>query len=119
MISAHQLGEARVRAFAHIDWYMLLSALAISLLGLVTMRSFIPEAAFFEHQLVWIGVSLIGFLFASMVDYSFLRRTPIVVGLVRMHLVEAAEHENRVLPMLHIAWVASIAFFALHGFRFF
>jgi hypothetical protein len=36
-----------------------------------------------------------------------------------MHLVEAAEHENRVLPMLHIAWVASIAFFALHGFRFF
>ncbi len=81
MSAAIQRAEARVRAFAHIDWYMLLSALAISLLGLVTMRSFIPEAAFFEHQLVWIGVSLIGFLIASLIDYSFLRRTPIVVGL--------------------------------------
>lgn len=81
MMSALKRAETRARAFAHIDWYMLVSALAISLLGLVTMRSFIPEAAFFEHQLVWIGVSLIGFLVASMIDYSFLRRTPIVVGL--------------------------------------
>jgi hypothetical protein len=42
-----------------------------------------------------------------------------IAGLIRMHLQEAAEHENRVLPMLHVVWVASIAFFALHGFRFF
>lgn len=70
-----------MRSFAHIDWYMLLSALAISLLGLVTMRSFTPTVAFFEHQSIWIGISLIGFLIASMIDYSFLRRTPIVVGL--------------------------------------
>ncbi len=81
MMAALQRAEARMRTFAHIDWYMLFSALAISLLGLVTMRSFIPKAAFFEHQLIWICVSLIAFLIASMIDYSFLRRTPIVVGL--------------------------------------
>ncbi len=81
MVSALKKAEARVRSFAHIDWYMLLSALAISLLGLVTMRSFTPTVAFFEHQSIWIGISLIGFLIASMIDYSFLRRTPIVVGL--------------------------------------
>jgi rod shape determining protein RodA len=81
MTSALKKAEARVRSFAHIDWYMLLSALAISLLGLVTMRSFTPTVAFFEHQSIWIGISLIGFLIASMIDYSFLRRTPIVVGL--------------------------------------
>lgn len=80
-MAALQRAEARMRTFAHIDWYMLFSALAISLLGLVTMRSFIPKAAFFEHQLIWICVSLIAFLIASMIDYSFLRRTPIVVGL--------------------------------------
>lgn len=81
MTSALKKAEARVRSFAHIDWYMPLSALAISLLGLVTMRSFTPTVAFFEHQSIWIGISLIGFLIASMIDYSFLRRTPIVVGL--------------------------------------
>lgn len=42
-----------------------------------------------------------------------------IAGMMRMYLQEAAEHENRVLPMLHVVWVASIAFFALHGFRFF
>ncbi len=85
-----QLSGGRVRSFAHIDWYMLLAALAISLLGLVTMRSFIPEQAFFDRQLVWIGVSLTGFLIASMVDYSFLRRTPVVVGLFAIIAISLA-----------------------------
>lgn len=81
MAAASRKQEARGASFAHIDLYMLLSALAISLLGLVTMRSFTPTVAFFEHQSIWIGISLIGFLIASMIDYSFLKRTPIVVGL--------------------------------------
>lgn len=42
-----------------------------------------------------------------------------IAGGIRDYLIEAAEHENRVLPMLHIAWIASIAFFAIHGFRIF
>lgn len=81
MASAKRLVGAHARSFGHIDWYILAAALAISFLGLVTMRSFVPEHAFFERQSVWIGVSVIGFLIASLIDYSFLRRTPIVVGL--------------------------------------
>jgi rod shape determining protein RodA len=81
MISTKKVAESRVRTFGHIDWYILAAALAISLLGLVTMRSFVPEQAFFERQSVWIGVSVIGFLIASLIDYSFLRRTAIVVAL--------------------------------------
>lgn len=81
MRTGRQIAEAKVRSFAHIDWFILLSALAISFLGLVTMRSFVADHAFFERQLVWIGISVIGFLIASLIDYSFLRRTPIVVGL--------------------------------------
>lgn len=81
MISTLQRAEVRARAFAHIDWYILAAAVAISLLGLVTMRSFVADHAFFERQLVWIAISVIAFLLASLIDYSFLRRTPIVVGL--------------------------------------
>ncbi len=70
-----------VRAFAHIDWFLLASALAISLLGLVTMHSFPGENAFFERQIVWIGLALSVFFVASMPEYRFLRRTPVVVAL--------------------------------------
>lgn len=81
MMSALSVVGARSRALAHIDWFLLVSALAISLLGLATMRSFQEGPAFFDRQIVWIVISLCGFFLASMVDYSFLRRTPIVVML--------------------------------------
>ena len=73
--------EARVRAFAHIDWFLLTSALAISFLGLATMRSFSSENAYFDKQIVWIGLALIVFFIASVPEYGFLRRTPVVAGL--------------------------------------
>ena len=49
-MSALKRAESSIRAFAHIDWFLLLSALSISLLGLVTMRSFSAENAYFERQ---------------------------------------------------------------------
>ena len=73
--------EDRFRTFAHIDWFLLLSAFAISLLGLVTMRSFSEENAYFERQSVWIGLSLCVFLITCLPEYRFLRRTPIVIGM--------------------------------------
>ena len=71
----------RGRLFAHIDWVLLIAAFSISLLGLATMRSFSVENSFFDKQIVWIGVALMVFLFASLPDYSFLRRTPVIVSL--------------------------------------
>jgi len=73
------LGERGL--FAHIDWYLFLSALAIAILGLVTMRSFSAENAFFERQMIWIILASVAFFIMSLPEYGFLRRTPVVVGL--------------------------------------
>ena len=72
---------APARHLKHIDWYLFTAALAISLLGLVTMRSFSTENAFFSRQIIWIILAACTFFAASIPEYSFLRRTPIVVGL--------------------------------------
>jgi rod shape determining protein RodA len=80
MIQALQKAGA-FRLFRHIDWFVLLAAIAVSLLGLATMRSFSVENAFFERQLIWICLSIGVFFIASMPHYQFLRRTPVVVGL--------------------------------------
>jgi rod shape determining protein RodA len=61
--------------FAHIDWPLFISAIAISLAGLVTMNSFVSENSFFERQILWIVLSIIVFLIASHFDYRFLRRS--------------------------------------------
>ena len=68
-------------SFAHVDWILFTAALAISLLGLVTMRSFLAENAFFDKQVVWIGISVAVFFIACIPEYRFLRRTPVVVAL--------------------------------------
>jgi rod shape determining protein RodA len=82
MISAlERAATERVRAFAHIDWFLFAGALAISLLGLVTMRSFSSENAFFDKQIVWICLALIVFFVACLPDYTFLRRTPVIMTL--------------------------------------
>ncbi len=69
------------QAFGHIDWALFAAALSISLLGLVTMHSFSAEEAYFDRQIVWIGVSIGVFFIASLPEYTFLRRTPVIVTL--------------------------------------
>ncbi len=81
MIAAFRKAERHFSAFAHIDWYILAAAVAIALLGLVTMRSFSAENAFFERQIVWIAAAAAVFFIASFPEYSFLRRTPVIVAL--------------------------------------
>src|SRR3989344_7300148 len=67
--------------FAHIDWYLFFAALTITLLGLVTMRSFPGEDAFFEKQVIWIVLAVVVFFAASIPEYHFLRRTQVIVAL--------------------------------------
>lgn len=70
------------RLFAHIDWYLFFAALAISILGLLTMRPLAPDGdAYFDRQMIWIALSVGVFLLASIPEYTFLRRGPIVVSL--------------------------------------
>ena len=81
MIAEFRKAERHFSAFAHIDWYIFAAALAIALLGLVTMRSFSAENAFFEKQIIWIALAAVVFFIASIPEYGFLRRTPVIVGL--------------------------------------
>ncbi len=69
------------RHFAHIDFAVLFAAVGLSLLGLFTMRSFSADNAFFEKQVIWIALSVAAFFVASLFEYGFLRRTPVIVGL--------------------------------------
>jgi rod shape determining protein RodA len=60
---------------------MLGSAVLLVCFGLVTMNSFVESNYFFEKQLVWLGVSLCVFFGASFVDWSFLKRTQVLITL--------------------------------------
>ncbi|MEK7121057.1 MAG: rod shape-determining protein RodA [Patescibacteria group bacterium] len=64
----------------HIDWLLFFAILPILVFGLVTMSSFSAEDYFFEKQLIWIAVSLLIFFGFSFVDFRFMKRTEILVG---------------------------------------
>ncbi len=64
-----------------IDWILFLATLPLLGAGLVTMNSFTGDANFFSRQVIWIAVSLIIFFSLSFVDFRFLRKTWVSVGL--------------------------------------
>lgn len=68
-------------AKTHIDWLLFMSAFVLVCFGLVTMNSFSGENQFYEKQLIWFLVSIVVFFLASFVDWSFLKRTEILMSL--------------------------------------
>jgi rod shape determining protein RodA len=64
-----------------IDWILFFSILPLLGAGLVTMNSFTVDNYFFEKQIVWIGVSLIIFFLLSFVDFRFLKKTSVLIGM--------------------------------------
>lgn len=62
-----------------IDWWLILSALALGTAGLVTMDSFIAPSRFFSRQIVWLTLALVTVFGLSFVDFRFLRRSGVVV----------------------------------------
>lgn len=64
-----------------IDWVLFLSIIPILLAGLVTMNSFTGQNQFFLKQIVWIVISIGVFFVFSFIDFRFLRRTGVLVGL--------------------------------------
>lgn len=69
-------------ARSHIDWIMLGAAVTLSLFGLVTMNSFTGENGYFDRQVIWLCVSVAAFFGASVVDWTFLRRTQVLMALL-------------------------------------
>ncbi|MBI5134486.1 MAG: rod shape-determining protein RodA [Candidatus Taylorbacteria bacterium] len=62
-----------------IDWVMLGSAVVLVLFGLVTMNSFVGDDPYFARQVMWLCVSVATFFAASFIDWSFLKRTQVLV----------------------------------------
>jgi rod shape determining protein RodA len=67
--------------FHVIDWSLVVSAVLLSVLGLVTMNSFLGDSIFFERQLVWIGVSVAVLFGVSFLDTRLLYRTSVIFSL--------------------------------------
>lgn len=70
-----------------IDWYAFGAALALTLLGLVTMSSFQAQDPFFFRQSIWILFSVGVFFVASQVDWRFLRRSGVAASFYLLMLV--------------------------------
>jgi len=73
--------EALIRFWKSLDITIVGVMLGISLAGLFTMSSFQGNDTYFVRQGIWILVSLMVFLFASMFEYRFLKQTRVVVAL--------------------------------------
>ena len=66
-----------------IDWMLVLFILPIILAGLVTMKSFAPlenVGGFFSKQIIWILLGFAIFFVSSFLDFSFLKRTDVLVA---------------------------------------
>lgn len=67
--------------FKDVDWVLFSSVFVISMAGLVSMNSFTGNSLFFERQIIWLSISTFVFLFASTINWSFLKNTKVVVVL--------------------------------------
>jgi rod shape determining protein RodA len=63
-----------------VDWLLFLFILPILGAGLITMNSFIGESSLFNHQLIWVGISIAIMFALSFVDFRFLKRTDVLVS---------------------------------------
>lgn len=60
--------------FASTDWWLISAVLFLTLLGLVTMYTFDGDNSYFEKQIIWIGIAVVGLGISIIPDYRFLRQ---------------------------------------------
>jgi len=63
------------------DWVLLFLAVAISLVGILTMSTFGQGASLASRQLIWFAIAVTTFICLSVFDMRFIRRTPVVMTL--------------------------------------
>lgn len=61
------------------DWTLLIPALALSLIGVLTMSTFGQSSSLAPRQLLWVLIAFSIYLVLSMLDMRFIRRTPVVM----------------------------------------
>lgn len=86
VVSGYSRDRSTFRFFK-IDWLLFVSAVLISIAGLVTMNSFTGENSYFEKQIIWILVSVVMFFVMSLLDFRFLRRTSVVAGIFSLSVI--------------------------------
>ena len=69
------------------DWTLLVPALALSLLGILTMSTFGQGASLALRQVLWLAVATAVYFVLSALDLSFLRRTTVIMALYGISLV--------------------------------
>lgn len=70
-----------------IDWLSFGAAVALALLGLLTMSSFTEGDPFFVKQTIWICLGIVVFFTTSMIDWRILRRSGVAAGIYVCMLV--------------------------------
>ncbi len=63
------------------DWTLLFPALALSLIGILTMSTFGQGASLAPRQLLWLAIALWVYLGLSLLDMRFIRRVSVVMAL--------------------------------------
>ena len=67
---------------SRVDWVLVLALLSLFGAGLLTMKTLgSGDNYFFNRQVVWLGLGLLLFFFASSVDWRFLRNGWILLAL--------------------------------------
>ncbi len=64
-----------------IDWILFFAVLPIVGAGLITMNSFASSNPYFDHQIIWLCISIAVFFFVSIIDVSFLKQTNVIFAL--------------------------------------
>ena len=78
-----------LRQLATVRWALLISALLISLIGLVTVHSASSELSidYLPRQALWLGLGLLVFVVAFSLDYQFLTKFSLPIYTVAMVLL--------------------------------
>ncbi|KND47957.1 MAG: rod shape determining protein RodA [Parcubacteria bacterium C7867-006] len=79
--------RAFLSLFKDVDWVLFLSVFAVSMAGLISMNSFVSNSSYFEKQVVWLAVSMVVFLIASTINWSFLKNTKVIVILFSISVI--------------------------------
>lgn len=61
-------------------WHLLAIAVALSLLGVLTMHPFGEAESLAPRQLIWISVGILAFIFFAVADMHVIRRTTVIVA---------------------------------------
>ena len=72
----------RGKSFAALKagWPLYSIALALSLIGVITMNTFGEGPSLAGRQLIWIGLSSVAFFACASLDMRFIRRTPVIIA---------------------------------------